>query len=156
MPASGDARKSWGATRVAQHLGINYPIIQAPFGGLRSQPLTATVSNSGGLGSMGAVTFRSSAISEVIAEVRSLTSKRFAISLGRTAQRQRAHRDVAVAGVGRGGFVAEERWGPAATGSTARGRKTRPCKRAGRFRRTLSAHTIQMWRWPDAHELQPG
>ena len=76
MPASGDARKSWGSTRVAQQLGIDYPIILS-----------------------------SSAISEVIAEIRSLTSKPFAISLGRTAQRQRAHRDVAAAGVGRGGSV---------------------------------------------------
>src|SRR5271163_3845739 len=111
MPASGDARKSWGSTRVAQQLGIDYPIIQAPFGGLRSQRLTATVSNLGGLGSLGAVTLGNSAISEVIAEVRSLTSKPFAISLGRTAQRQRAHRDVAAAGVGRGGSVAEKTLG---------------------------------------------
>ena len=83
MPASGDARKSWGSTRVAQQLGIDYPIIQAPFGGLRSQGLTATVSNLGGLGSLGVVTLGRSAISEVIAEIRSLTSKPFAISLGR-------------------------------------------------------------------------
>ena len=136
MPASGDARKSWGSTRVAQQLGIDYPIIQAPFGGLRSQRMTATVSNLGGLGSLGAVTLGSSAISEVIAEIRSLTSKPFAISLGRTAQRQRAYRDVAAAGVGRGGSVAEERGGPAATGSTAADGKPGPCKRAGRFRRT--------------------
>ena len=116
--------------------------VEAPFGGLRSQRLTATVSNLGGLGSLGAVTLVSSAISEVIAEIRSLTSKPFAISIGRTAQRQRAHRDVAAAGVGRGGSVAEKSWGPAATGSTARGRKTRPRKRAGRFRRTLSVHYV--------------
>src|SRR5271156_2642017 len=119
MPASGDARKSWGSTRVAQQLGIDHPIIQAPFGGLRSQRLTATVSNLGGLGSLGAVTVGSSAISEVIAEIRSLTNKPFAISLGRTAQRQRAHRDVAAAGVGRSGSVAEERGGRGATGATA-------------------------------------
>jgi nitronate monooxygenase len=43
--------------------------------------LTATVSNLGGLGSLGAVTLGSSAISEVIAEIRSLTSKPFAINL---------------------------------------------------------------------------
>ena len=123
MLASGNARKSWRSTRVAQQLGIDYPIIRAPFGGLPSQRLTATVSNLGGLGSLGAVTLGSSAISEVIAEIRGLTSKPFAINLGRTAQRQRAHRDVAAAGVGRGGSVAEERGGPAATGSTAAGGK---------------------------------
>lgn len=81
MLASGDARKSWRSTRVAQRLGVDYPIIQAPFGGLPSQRLTATVSNLGGLGSLGAVTLGSSAISEVIAEIRSLTSKPFAINL---------------------------------------------------------------------------
>ena len=136
MLASGNARKSWRSTRVAQQLGIDYPIIRAPFGGLPSQRLTATVSNLGGLGSLGAVTLGSSAISEVIAEIRGLTSKPFAIKLGRTAQRQRAHRDVAAAGVGRGGSVAEERGGPAATGSTAADGKSGPCKRASRFRRT--------------------
>jgi hypothetical protein len=75
MLASGNARKSWNSTRVAQQLGIDYPIIQAPFGGLPSQCLTATVSNLGGLGSLGAVTLGSSAISEVIAEIRGLTNK---------------------------------------------------------------------------------
>ena len=113
MPASGNARKSW-STRVAQQLLIDYPIIRAPFGGLPSQRPTATVSNSGGPGSLGAVTLGSSAISEVIAEIRGLTSKPFAIDLGRTAQRQRAHRDVATAPDGKPG----------------------PRKRAGRFRRT--------------------
>ena len=126
MPASGNAKRSWRLTRVTQLLGIEYPIVQAPFGGLPSQRLTATVSNLGGLGSLGAVTLGSSAISEVIAEIRDLTSKPFAINLGRTAQRQRAHRDVAAAGVGRGGSVAEKRWGPAATGSTAAGGKPGP------------------------------
>jgi hypothetical protein len=43
MLASGNARKSWRSTRVAQQLGIDYPIVRAPFGGLPSQRLTATV-----------------------------------------------------------------------------------------------------------------
>jgi nitronate monooxygenase len=81
MLASGNAGKFWRSTRVAQKLGIDYPIIQAPFGGLPSQRLTATVSNLGGLGSLGAVTLCASAISEVIGEIRSLTSKPFAINL---------------------------------------------------------------------------
>jgi nitronate monooxygenase len=79
--ASGKAGKFWRSTRVAQQLGIDYPIIQAPFGGLPSQRLTATVSNLGGLGSLGAVTLGASAVSEVIGEIRSLTSKPFAINL---------------------------------------------------------------------------
>ena len=55
-PKNDDANVSWRLTRAAQLLGIEYPIIQAPFGGLPSQHLTATVSNLGGLGSLGAVT----------------------------------------------------------------------------------------------------
>src|SRR5260370_24446627 len=97
MRASGDAGKSWRSTRVAQQLGIDYPIIQAPFGGLPSQRLTATVSNLGGLGSLGAVTLGSSAISEVIAEIRSLTRKPFAITLWvSTSDRDASHVGVAV------------------------------------------------------------
>src|SRR6266446_1310568 len=92
MPASGNARKPWRSTRVAQQLGIDYPIIQAPFGGLPSQRLTATVSNLGGLGSLGAVTLGASAISEVIGEIRSLTSKPFAINLWvSTSDREASH-----------------------------------------------------------------
>src|SRR5260370_6972721 len=92
MPASGNASDSWRSTRVALELGIDYPIIQAPLGGLPSQRLTATVSNLGGLGSLGAVTLGSSAISEVIAQIRSLTSKPFAINLWvSTSDRQPSH-----------------------------------------------------------------
>src|SRR5580700_5568892 len=98
MLASGNGKRTWKSTRVAKLLGIEYPIIQAPFGGFPSQQLTAAVSNLGGLGSLGTVTPGSSAISEVIAEIRGLTSKPFAINPRRTAQRQRAHRDVAAAG----------------------------------------------------------
>lgn len=76
-----DANVSWRLTRAAKLLGIEYPIIQAPFGGLPSQRLTATVSNFGGLGSLGAVTLGSSVIKEVIGEIRSLTKKPFAINL---------------------------------------------------------------------------
>jgi hypothetical protein len=34
MPASGNANRSWRLTRVTELLGIEYPIVQAPFGGL--------------------------------------------------------------------------------------------------------------------------
>src|SRR5262245_12507620 len=81
MSTNGDANVSWRTTRAAQLLGIEYPIIQAPFGGFPSQRLTATVSNLGGLGSLGAVTLGSSAIKEVIGEIRSLTERPFAINL---------------------------------------------------------------------------
>ena len=71
----------WSKTRVSSGLGIEYPIIQGPLGGLSSQKLTATVSNFGGLGSFGAHGWSPSAIKDVIAEIRSLTSKPFAVNL---------------------------------------------------------------------------
>jgi nitronate monooxygenase len=72
---------SWGRNRLTSTLGIEYPIIQGPLGGLSSQKLTAAVSNFGGLGSLGAHSLTPNAISEAIAQIRSLTSKSFAINL---------------------------------------------------------------------------
>ena len=65
MPAS------WNQNRLTAKLGIEYPIIQGPLGGLSSQKLTATVSNFGGLGSFGAHGLVPEAIKEVIAQIRS-------------------------------------------------------------------------------------
>jgi len=73
--------KIWNQTRVASALHIEYPIIQGPLGGLSSQRLTAAVSNFGGLGSFGAHGLEPSAIKGVIAEIRSLTDKPFAMNL---------------------------------------------------------------------------
>jgi nitronate monooxygenase len=73
--------KAWNQTRVATALGVDYPIIQGPLGGFSSQRLTAAVSNFGGLGSFGAHGLEPSAIKDVIAEIRSLTSKPFAMNL---------------------------------------------------------------------------
>src|ERR1700751_1228775 len=75
MPAS------WNQNRLTAELGIEYPIIQGPLGGLSSQRLTAAVSNFGGLGSFGAHSLLPDAIQDVIAEIRSLTSKPFAMNL---------------------------------------------------------------------------
>ncbi len=75
------AAPKWAHTRVAMELGIRYPIIQGPLGGLSSQRLTAAVSNFGGLGSFGAHGLTPSAIKDVIAELRSMTSKPFAMNL---------------------------------------------------------------------------
>jgi nitronate monooxygenase len=75
MPAS------WNENRLTAKLGIEYPIIQGPLGGLSSQRLTAEVSNFGGLGSFGAHSLPPDAIADVIAEIRSLTSKPFAMNL---------------------------------------------------------------------------
>jgi nitronate monooxygenase len=71
----------WNETRISSSLGIKYPIIQGPLGGLSTQRLTATVSNFGGLGSFGAHGLSPSAIKDVINEIRALTSKPFAINL---------------------------------------------------------------------------
>src|ERR1700734_1053251 len=71
----------WNQNRLTVKLGIGYPVIQGPLGGLSSQKLTATVSNFGGLGSFGAHGWNPSAIKDVIAELRSLTSKPFAVNL---------------------------------------------------------------------------
>ncbi len=72
---------SWTRTSLTTRLGIEYPIIQGPLGGLSSQRLTAAVSNFGGLGSFGAHGLGPDAIRKVIREIRSLTSKPFAINL---------------------------------------------------------------------------
>jgi nitronate monooxygenase len=71
----------WNRNRLTAKLGIEYPIIQGPLGGLSSQRLTASVSNFGGLGSFGAHSWKPEAIKDVIAEIRSLTSKPFAMNL---------------------------------------------------------------------------
>src|SRR6202166_1834962 len=71
----------WNENRLTAKLGIDYPVIQGPLGGLSSQKLTAAVSNFGGLGSFGAHGLTPEAIKEAIAEIRSLTSKPFAMNL---------------------------------------------------------------------------
>jgi nitronate monooxygenase len=71
----------WNENRLTARLGIDYPVIQGPLGGLSSQKLTAAVSNFGGLGSFGAHGLAPGTIKDVIAEIRSLTSKPFAMNL---------------------------------------------------------------------------
>jgi nitronate monooxygenase len=71
----------WNENRLTAKLGIDYPVIQGPLGGLSSQRLTAGVSNFGGLGSFAAHGLPPGAIKDVIAEIRSLTSKPFAMNL---------------------------------------------------------------------------
>src|ERR1700732_4380351 len=71
----------WNQNRLTAKLGIDYPIIQGPLGGLSSQKLTAAVSYFGGLGSFGAHGLAPEVIKDVIGEIRSLTSKPFAMNL---------------------------------------------------------------------------
>ena len=72
---------SWNRNHLTAKLGIDYPIIQGPLGGLSSQRLTAAVSNFGGLGSFGAHTLTPEAMEDAIAQIRALTSKPFAMNL---------------------------------------------------------------------------
>jgi nitronate monooxygenase len=81
MIAPPSRNKPWNQNRLTAKLGIDYPIIQGPLGGLSSQRLTAAVSNFGGLGSFGAHGLAPDAIQEVIAEIRALTSRPFAMNL---------------------------------------------------------------------------
>jgi nitronate monooxygenase len=64
--------KSWTDNRLTSRLGLQYPIIQGPLGGLSSQRLTAAVSNYGGLGSFGAHGLKPEAISKAVREIKGL------------------------------------------------------------------------------------
>jgi nitronate monooxygenase len=71
----------WSRNRLTERLGIDYPIIQDPLGGFPSQRLTAAMFNFGGLGSFGARSLWPEAIKDVVAQIRALTSKPFAVNL---------------------------------------------------------------------------
>jgi nitronate monooxygenase len=72
---------SWKKNRVTAKLQIEYPIVQGALGGFSSQRLSAGVSNFGGMGSLGAHSQTPSLIRETISEMRSLTSRPFAVNL---------------------------------------------------------------------------
>ncbi|MEO8404880.1 MAG: nitronate monooxygenase [Chitinophagaceae bacterium] len=72
----------WNKTKFTKLLGIDYPIVQGPFGGgLSSVNLTSTVSNAGGLGSFGGQPFSSKEIIETCVAIRKATNKPFNINL---------------------------------------------------------------------------
>ncbi|MBZ4035489.1 nitronate monooxygenase [Flavobacterium sp. 17A] len=72
----------WNNTKVTQLLGIDYPILQGPFGGnLSSVELTATVSNAGGLGGYGAYTMTPQEIAAVDKQIKAATNKPYNINL---------------------------------------------------------------------------
>lgn len=72
---------TWNRNRLTATLGIDYPVIQGPLGGLSSHRLTAAVSNFGGLGSFGAHSLAPDPIRDAIAQIRGLTSRPFAMNL---------------------------------------------------------------------------
>ncbi|WP_413670672.1 NAD(P)H-dependent flavin oxidoreductase [Mucilaginibacter sp. Mucisp86] len=72
----------WYNTKATEILGIDYPIMQGPFGGnLSSAELVAAVSNAGGLGGYGAYTLSAPEIVEVDKQIRAATNKPYNINL---------------------------------------------------------------------------
>ena len=72
----------WYKTKATEILGINYPILQGPFGGnLSSVELVATVSNAGGLGGYGAYTMSADEIIDVDKQIKAATNKPYNLNL---------------------------------------------------------------------------
>lgn len=72
----------WNKTRLTEMLGLRYPIVQGPFGGGHSSAaLVAAVTNSGGLGSFGAMGLAPDALGELCASIRALTDGPYAVNL---------------------------------------------------------------------------
>jgi enoyl-[acyl-carrier protein] reductase II len=62
-------------------LQIRYPIIQGGMGNISNAPLTAAVSEAGGLGTIGVGTMTPIEVEEIIKETKKLTKKPFAINI---------------------------------------------------------------------------
>src|SRR5678816_67181 len=72
----------WYNTRATKILGIEYPVMQGPFGGgLSSAELVAAVSNAGGLGGYGAYTLSPDEIAEVDKKIKASTTKPYNLNL---------------------------------------------------------------------------
>jgi nitronate monooxygenase len=72
----------WYNTKATEMLGIEYPILQGPFGGgLSSVNLVATVSNAGGLGGYGAYTMSPQEIYDIDKQIKAATDKPYNINL---------------------------------------------------------------------------
>jgi len=72
----------WNKTKAAGLMGIEYPILQGPFGGgLSSVELAATVSNAGGLGGYGAYTQSPQEIYVIDKQIRAATDKPYNLNL---------------------------------------------------------------------------
>lgn len=72
----------WYNTKATELLGIEYPIMQGPFGGgLSTVELTVAVSNAGGLGGYGAYTMSPQEIYETDKQIRAATDKPYNLNL---------------------------------------------------------------------------
>ena len=68
-------------TPICDLFGIEYPIFLAGMGGVSTAPVTAAVSNAGGLGILGGATMDAAMLREQIHQTRDLTDKPFAVDL---------------------------------------------------------------------------
>ena len=68
-------------TTIAQMLGIDYPVIQAPMGWIARAPLAAAVSNAGGMGIIETSSGELDVIREEIQKMRTLTDKPFGVNI---------------------------------------------------------------------------
>lgn len=74
--------KDWTRTAFSERLGLDYPIVQGPFGGgLSSVALTVAVSQAGGLGSFGAHHLDGETIVTTARAIREHTDRPFALNL---------------------------------------------------------------------------
>jgi nitronate monooxygenase len=72
----------WYQTKVSKIIGIDYPIMQGPFGGnLSSVDLVSAVSNAGGLGGYGAYTLSPQEIVTLDQQIKAATNKPYNINL---------------------------------------------------------------------------
>lgn len=72
----------WHNTKITEQLGIDYPILQGPFGGkLSTVELVSKVSNAGGLGGYGAYTLTPQEIYELDKQIKSATDKPYNLNL---------------------------------------------------------------------------
>lgn len=75
-------RNRWSNSRLSALLGINYPIVQGPFGGGSSTiAMASAISNCGGLGGYGAQSLSAEQIRDLVAEFKTATTSPFAVNL---------------------------------------------------------------------------
>ncbi len=68
-------------TRVTRELGMTYPVFSAGMARVSQAALVAAVSEAGGMGCLGGVSYMPDALREEIRAIRSLTSRPFAVNL---------------------------------------------------------------------------
>ncbi len=73
--------KVGGDMAIKEMFGIEHPILQAPMAGASTAELVAAVSNAGGLGALGAATFKPDALRAQVHAIRQQTDRPFNINL---------------------------------------------------------------------------